>query len=104
MSRTALLHGLVLGLVMAAPVFAQDSKEVSCDYQAQVVAAIQQARLDRIRERKVPEHIAKSEPTWPENYNAAIPIMAPWVYEQKMRDIRNQDLAATWKELCLKQG
>jgi len=93
---------LVLGL-LATPVLAADDKAVSCDYQAQVVAAVQQARLDRVRERHVPDHIAGTAPTWPDNYNAAIPIITPWVYEQRMRDVRKADLAATWKELCLQQ-
>jgi hypothetical protein len=30
-------------------------------------------------------------------------LIAPWVYEQKMRDIREKDLSAAWLELCLKQ-
>ncbi len=96
-------YALVLGLVVATPVFAKDSKEVSCGYQADIVAAIQQARKDRVKERDVPQHIADGNPTWPENYNAAIPIMTPWVYDQKMRDIRRKDLAAAWKELCVQQ-
>ncbi len=90
--------------LMAGPVLAADSKAVSCDYQAQVVGAIQQARIDRVKERDVPKHIADSNPTWPDNYNAAIPIMTPWVYQQKMRDVKKKDLAEAWKELCLKQG
>lgn len=88
-------------VLAAGPVLAKDSKAVSCDYQAQVVAAIQQARLDKVKERDVPQHIADTNPTWPDNYNAAIPIMTPWVYEQKMRDVRKNDLSAAWKELCL---
>lgn len=91
---------LVLAL-LAAPALAQDSKEVSCGYQAQVVAAIQQARLDRVRERDVPETIAASNPTWPENYNAAIPLITPWVYEKRMRVVRQNDLSEAWKEVCL---
>lgn len=93
----------VIASMLASPVLAADNKEVSCDYQAQVVAAIQQARLDRVKERNVPAHIAESGPSWPDNYNAAIPIMTPWVYEQRMRDIRKADLGAAWKELCLQQ-
>ena len=94
----------VVFALMAGPLWAADSKAVSCDYQAQVVGAIQQARLDKVKERDVPKHIADSNPTWPENYSAAIPIMTPWVYQQKMRDVKKKDLAAAWKELCLKQG
>lgn len=96
-------YALVLSL-LATPVLAADSKETSCGYQADIVAAIQQARLDKVKERDVPKVLAKGEPTWPENYNAAIPLMTPWVYEQRMREVRNSDLGAAWKELCLQQG
>ena len=94
----------VVFALMAGPLWAADSKAVSCDYQAQVVGAIQQARLDKVKERDVAKHLAASEQTWPSNYNAAIPIMTPWVYDQKMRDVRNKDLGAAWKELCVKHG
>jgi hypothetical protein len=49
----------------------------------------------------VPAAIAKTNPTWPENYNAAIPLITPWVYEQKMRDVRNKDLGAVWNDICI---
>ncbi|MCI5095330.1 MAG: hypothetical protein MRY77_03355 [Rhodobacteraceae bacterium] len=89
--------------VLASPVFAADSKDVSCGYQADVVAAVQQARKDRVKEADVAEAIAATDPAWPENYNAAIPLVTPWVYEQKMKVIRKEDLGAAWKELCLQQ-
>ncbi|MEO0379127.1 MAG: hypothetical protein AAF252_02590 [Pseudomonadota bacterium] len=87
----------------AAPAFAQETKEESCAFQAEVVAAIQQARLDRVKEREVRDHILAQGPTWPEKYNNAIPLITPWVYEQKRKTIRNEDLGAAWKELCLQQ-
>ncbi|MGV6805135.1 MAG: hypothetical protein ACWA49_13095 [Ruegeria sp.] len=98
----------MLRIALAATVFATqlaaaETKEQSCRYQADVVAAVQKARLDRVKERDVPEAVAKTGPTWPENYNAAIPLITPWVYEQKMRDIRKKDLSAAWMELCLQQ-
>ena len=96
MIRFAIAFSLLASTAMAA-----DSKAESCNYQAQVVSAIQQARLDRVKERDVPKAIANSNPTWPDNYNAAIPLITPWVYEKKMRIIRNNDLSAAWKELCL---
>jgi hypothetical protein len=102
MIRTTLGTTIALTL-LAAPALAQVTKEESCGYQADVVAAIQQARLDRVKERDLPKYIAGTNPTWPSNYNAAIPLMAPWVYEQKRRDIRKKDLAGAWKELCLQQ-
>jgi hypothetical protein len=93
---------LIAALMAASPALGQDKQE-SCEYQAQMVAAIQQARLDRVAERDVPEALGKTEQTWPENYNNAIPLMAPWVYEQKMSVIRNEDLAAAWLDLCVQQ-
>ncbi|MCE8507856.1 hypothetical protein KBY28_05255 [Ruegeria pomeroyi] len=93
----------LVALLAASPLAAAETKQESCQYQADVVAAIQQARLDRVRERDVPAAVAATNPTWPANYNAAIPLIAPWVYQQKMRDVREQDLSAAWLELCLKQ-
>ena len=100
------MNRLVLFFVaatLATPVVAAETKAKSCEYQAMVVSAIQQARLDRVAERDVPGHIEASSPEWPENFNAMIPLATPWVYEQKRRDIRNKDLGAAWSELCLQQ-
>ncbi len=98
MIRLALVAAL-----LASPALAAETKSESCAYQSQVVAAIQKARLDRVSERDVPAAVAATNPTWPENYNAAIPLIAPWVYEQKMRTLRTKDLSAAWLDLCLKQ-
>ena len=99
-----ILRTLVIAsvLVSAGAVQAQSKKEIDCGHQASVVAAIQQARIDRVAERDVAAHVA-DKAAWPENYNGAIPIMAPWVYEMKMRDVRSQDLPAAWQEMCLQQ-
>ena len=94
----------LIALIASGPVFAQQlSKDKNCGYQADVVAAIQKARLDRVRERDVPKAIAATNPTWPDSFNNIVPLIAPWVYEQKMKDIRNDDLGAAWREMCLKQ-
>lgn len=99
----ALALGCSSAFLAAAPVSAASEKEVSCTYQSQVVAAIQNARLDRVRERDVPAAVAATNPTWPEPYNNAIPLIAPWVYEQKMKDLRSQNLGEVWMELCIQQ-
>jgi len=93
---------ILAAAVVTSPAFAQD-KDESCGYQADVVAAIQQARLDRVAEREVSDHILAQSPEWPEQYNNAIPLITPWVYEQKRKVIRNEDLSAAWSELCLQQ-
>ncbi len=93
----------LVACLLASPVLSAETKEETCGHQADVVAAIQQARLDRVAEREVPAAIAATNPTWPENYNAAIPLITPWVYEKKRKVIKNEDLSAAWKELCLQQ-
>jgi hypothetical protein len=45
----------------------------------------------------------KAKATWPESFNTAIPLVTPWVYEMKMRDVKKNDLSAAWKEMCLAQ-
>ncbi|WP_299546771.1 hypothetical protein [uncultured Tateyamaria sp.] len=100
MIRFAFIAAIALS---TAPAFAQDSKEESCGYQAQVVGAIQQARLDRVSERDVQAHILSQDTDWPEQYNNAIPLITPWVYEQKRRVLRNESLSDAWSELCLQQ-
>lgn len=109
MTRFALILATA---AFAGPAFAQENeaqdqgvpdKQVTCGYQAEVVSAIQQARLDRVPERGVQEHILAQSPTWPEKYNNAIPLITPWVYEQKRKVIRNEDLGAAWRGLCLQQ-
>lgn len=82
-----------------------EDKETSCGHQAAVVSALQQARKDRVGERAA-QALVLEAPTWPEKYNATVPLIAGWVYGKdiKMRDVRTKDLGAAWKDLCLQQG
>ena len=100
MIRLALMLSATL---LAQAALADGHLEETCGYQAKVVSAIQQARLKRVPERSVSEHILATDTDWPDQYNVAIPLIAPWVYEQKRRVIRKNDLSAIWGELCLQQ-
>ncbi len=86
----------------SGPSFAQSKKEIDCGHQAAVVGAVRQARIERVKEREVPAYVAEFA-TWPKSYNTAVPLVTPWVYEMKMRDVKKDDLAAAWNELCLAQ-
>ena len=101
--KTSMTVALVSALMVsgAAPAFAASKKEKDCDHQAAVVSAVQQARLDRVKERKVSEVVLAGEVTWPERYNAAIPLFAGEVYKLKMRDLKAADLGAEWKATCM---
>lgn len=92
---------VMIACLMATSASAQDSKEDSCKYQGQVMAAVQQARLDRVREADVEQHILQSEATWPERYNGAITHFAPVVYGAKRRDLKRVDLGAQIEAQCL---
>jgi hypothetical protein len=89
-------------LMTSGPGFAASEKETDCGHQAAVVGAVREARIERVKEREVPAHV-EAVATWPENYNNAITLVTPWVYEMKMRDVKDQDLAAAWNEMCLAQ-
>lgn len=102
MTRFLMISTLAVASLSTAA-FAADTKEQSCAYQAAIVAAVQAARVDGVKERQVSETLLGNDPSWPEGYNAAIPIIAPWVYEQKRRDLKTKDLGAAWSELCLQQ-
>ena len=95
---------LVLSLALSGAAHAQEvTREEYCGQTANVVAAIQQARLDRVKERDVQETILASDPSWPDRYDNAIVQLTPWVYEQRMRDVRRTDLGAVWSEVCSAQ-
>ena len=102
MNKTILAALAAISMAVSGPALAASKKEESCTHQAAVVAAVQQARLDRVKEREVPATV-QAQATWPEDFNTAIPLVTPWVYEMKMRDVKKSDLSAAWKEMCLAQ-
>ncbi|MDE4134637.1 hypothetical protein PXK00_16080 [Phaeobacter sp. QD34_3] len=91
----------ILAVLSSAPAQAADSKEDSCKYQGQVMAAVQAARMDRVKQEKVEEVILASDPAWPEQYSKAIPQLTEHVYGMKRRDLRNADLGAIFEQQCL---
>jgi len=103
MLRTiAPLTGLIVAL-SAAPVWAQTEKEQDCFYQASVVAQIQNARMAKVKQKNVAAHIAETEQSWPEKYNNLVPLLSPWVYDERHGDISDKNLATAWQELCQQQ-
>ncbi len=91
----------IAACLLATPLLAAETKEQSCGYQAQVMSAVQQARLNKVKQADVASTIAAGNPTWPANYSAAIPQLTQFVYSQKMRDLRKTDLGATLRQQCI---
>ena len=65
------------------PMLAEASKEESCRYQGQVMAAVQKARMDRVSKDKAASEILASGTTWPAEYSQAIPPLVDQVYSIK---------------------
>jgi hypothetical protein len=97
------LFTAVVCLALASPAVAAAAKARDCGYQSDVVAAVQAARVAKVKERKVADHVAATTPDWPEKYNAVIPLVTPWVYSMKMAEVKSADLKAAWNEMCLAQ-
>jgi hypothetical protein len=89
--------------LLAAPLAAESAKQEDCRYQAQVARAVQQARMQGVSERNLPDAIARTNPGWPERYNNAIPIFAAEMYRRKKNELRDVDIGAQWLEMCLSQ-
>lgn len=100
MVRNVILVVCMAGLATPA-MAATAAKTEDCGLQGQVVSAVQQARLAKVSERKVNAHVLAGENTWPERYNNMIPLVSPWVYDQKRKDIAEKDLGAVWNDVCL---
>lgn len=97
------LIALAVAAMLSAPARAETDtdKRQDCQYQADVAAAVQRARLDGVREARVAETIAAGNPAWPERYSRAIPILAGEIYKLKKRDLRKVDLGRQWMTACM---
>lgn len=100
MIRTLLASGL-LALTLAPAHADETEKQTACRLQAELVGAVQQARLDRVRKAKLTETLRAANPDWSEGMVQAIPAIGDYVYSFKRRELRGVDLAATSKQQCL---
>lgn len=98
----SMLRYVVPFVILSAAPVAAETKAETCAYQGAVVTSVQSARVAKVREAKVADTIAGLNPTWPEKYNAMIPIVTPWVYEVPKEQLE-QDLGAVWNAQCLAQ-
>lgn len=98
-----MLRSVLLSICLVLPaagVLAQ-SKEETCGLQAEVVSAIQKARLDKMRKGTVVETLMKANPDWPEAMAGAMPGLVDFVYDLRMRDLRKTDLGASSRQQCV---
>ncbi|MFY0617888.1 hypothetical protein [Shimia sp.] len=88
-------------LLLSSAAYAADGKEEVCKYQGEIMKAIQDARLDRVKLDDLEAYLLENEPSWPENYNVVITQFAPIVYEAKRRDLKKVDLGVQLETQCL---
>lgn len=86
----------------AAPAFAAPDKDEVCGLQGEMTSQIQQARLDGVAMADVEKTILSGNPSWPENYNKAIPTLAQWVFQTDISVLEQTDMGAIWQSECLK--
>ncbi len=91
------------GLGLAAPAMSatEAEKQADCAFQAELMGAVQAARLDRVRKNKVAEKLIAQNPDWPAGVSNALPAATEYVYSIKRRDLKKVDLAAQTKATCL---
>ncbi len=94
--RFALSCVFALGALPAAA----QSKTEACGLQGEVVGAIQQARLDRVRRDAVVPTLVEANPEW-QKMSDAMPQMVEWVYSLKRRDLKKVELGKVTEAQCL---
>ncbi len=93
----------VLAVMAAGAVHADEEaeKEALCTLQGEMAGAVQQARLDRVRENKAADKVMEANPHWPEGVATALPALVPFVYSHSRKDLRAVDLGASTKMQCI---
>ncbi len=79
------------------------AKRVQCEQSANLIGAVQQARLDRVRKARVADTVLAANPGLPDAVGTALPALVEYIYSIPRRDLKEQDLAATTLQQCLEQ-
>lgn len=100
MIRTV-LTAAVLAMTLSPALANEAQKQADCQLQADLIGAVQKARLDRVRKDDVTQTLIAANPGWPTGVEKALPALTEHVYSFKRRDLRNVDLGAVTKQQCL---
>lgn len=100
MVRTAVFLA-ALGLAAPGLAATEAEKQAECAFQAELIGAVQAARLKWVRKSKVTDTLLEQNPDWPAGVAGALPAVTDYVYSIKRRDLKSVDLAAQTKATCL---
>lgn len=96
---------LVCATLLSAPVLAQDTDTVArdktCRLQADVIGAVQTARLERVRKDNAVDTVISANPSWPSDVETAVLPVVDYVYTIKRRDLKRVDLASDTFTQCV---
>ena len=92
---------ITLAWVGSALAASQAEKEAECQFQADLMGAVQTARLERVTKDDVLPRVRAANPDWPAGIDTAIPTLVEYVWSFKRRDLRKIDLAADTRTTCL---
>ena len=88
-------------LMTSGPANAASEKEAECQFQANLLSAVQKARLNGVPKANLAKVIKASNPDLTESVIAAIPAIGDHVYSIKRQDLEKVDLGVTTKAQCL---
>jgi len=88
-------------LALPAGAASAAEKEAQCALQAELMGAVQTARLERVRKNRVTDKLMEQNPDWPAGAAQALPALAEYVYSIRRSDLRQVDLAAQTRATCL---
>jgi len=88
-------------LMTSGPAHAASEKEADCQFQANLLSAVQQARLNGVAKANLTIVMKASNPGLSDTVLATIPAIGEHVYGIKRRDLKKIDLGATTKTQCL---
>jgi len=102
------IGGLIMSMVVSAGAHAHANEEdaakrAQCEVSADLIGAVQQARLDRVGKRKAAKKVLESRSDWPANIGNALPTLVEYVYSLPRKDLKTQDLAKVTRIQCLQQ-
>ena len=80
---------------------AVSEKEAQCQFQANLLSAVQKARLNGVSKANLQKVIKGSNPDLSDSVIATIPAIGEHVYAIKRQDLEQVDLGATTKTQCL---
>lgn len=91
----------LMWLAVPASAATEAEKQAQCQFQADLIGAVQQARLDRVRKDDAVDVVLQAHPDWPAGLATAMPAVVEYVYGFKRRELRDVDLKADTMTTCM---